>query len=148
MPVDPHRRTAHALYAGELVSHQLGLTYSMTALLKSWALTEPDLHRASALTAEVAATADRDGRGLMSMSLTPHQRCLRVAVDEPHAHDGDDRRDPSLTVHVTETPERRTTFVVARQRGADEQPIPNSVVRFSLSVAGAQEDGAVGTGDR
>lgn len=139
MPSDLHSRSAHALQQGHLGSHQLGLTYSMTALLKSWSLAEHDLRRASVLTAEVAATADREGRGLMSMSLTPHQRSLRVTADENEASDSTD--DPSLTVHVTESPGSRTTFVVARQRGPEDLPHQDSVVWFSLTVAEQRQEG-------
>lgn len=137
MLADAHRRTSLALQAGHLGSHQLGVTYSVTALLRSWPLDEQDLHRASALTAEVAATADSHGRGLMSVSLQPDQRSLRVTADE---HDEVDGEDPTLTVDVTESGESRTTFVVARQRSVDDSRQPEPVVWFSLTVADHEDE--------
>lgn len=105
------------------------LDRSVTALLRSWPLADCDRRRASALTARVAATADRSGRGLMSMSLTPHERSLRVTVDD-HGEE-----HPRLTVHTSESAGTTATFVIARQRDADERPQPaDDVLWFSLTV--------------
>src|SRR3954447_16357959 len=105
-PMQTDADTAHALRDGDLCSEHLGMTWSVQALLRSWALDEHDLRQALRLTAQVATTAGRSEGGLMSFALSPHERSLRVTADD---HDVE---APDLSLHVAEPEDGRLTFVV------------------------------------